>query len=106
MITRHEIVKNMENWRDCSPDQPPCAICKMPILDMPMRLETNNKEISFHFGCAMDGDFPEEEEAEFLEGADDDVYCYSCDDLMDCPHVHENLKKAVKKDNIFFNIEH
>ena len=51
-----KILQDISNWREDSPDNPPCAICGEIInRGLPLRMWTENaeKEISFHFYCAF-----------------------------------------------------
>lgn len=52
-------MKNPNNWRTDSPDEPPCAICGINIKDdVPLRAFSDDgwKEIAFHIDCAIGGE--------------------------------------------------
>ncbi len=94
---------DIANWRSCSPDHPPCAICKNPITDgIPLRAfdEKRNLEIAFHMKCCsipgrvypLEGDETDEEIAENEEN----VECFYCKKLEKCPHISENYKGKLK----------
>lgn len=87
-----EAYENQENWHSCSPDNPPCAVCKKLIRNVPLRLfnTSKNTELDFHFDCTGMKSFPnEDEENEFIE-------CEFCEQFHQCNLIDEDQKKKLK----------
>lgn len=92
-----KIILNKQNWRNCSPDNPPCGMCKNPIYeDVPIRLfnENNNTEIAFHPDCAFkEGTFAIEPESEdWIKGNMEMIFCFHCEDLDKCTFINKIYK--------------
>ena len=95
-----EKMENLDNWRTCSPDHPPCAICKMPILyHAPLRMFDNsrNLEIAFHLECALENSHHVDSIDPESEFELDEIYCLYCEFLVSCNHIHEDFKKSPLK---------
>lgn len=110
-------LRNPEKWRGCSPDHPPCALCKKVIRGVPLNLfsKKNNKALSFHTFCALPesrsilNDLPCKESGfnelgeiictktnqkvspgdcgTCIENLPDYLVCINCDKRRECKHI-------------------
>ncbi len=88
-----------KNWRTCSPDCPPCAVChKLVTTGVPLRLFQGDgdsmREMAFHKKCAFPpsiDDEPEEEEDPTLI-----VECGVCDQFLTCAHISGEERKRLQ----------
>lgn len=90
-------------WRSCSPDNPPCAICKRIITEMPIRLtnikQNKAKEIALHIKCINDlgieiSPIPENEFlSKYFYGL---LECKFCADLSKCQALSMDEKILIR----------
>lgn len=96
-------IENKDNWRECSPDWPPCCICKRIISIAGIRLfNENGKELSFHITCInnqlKEKLIPNVSNEEFLPNNTDFnliMQCNYCKEFKDCNFLSSEGKKEI-----------
>lgn len=78
-------------WRRCSPDHPPCAVCKEPIFGVPLRLFSTGKpvyEMAFHMKCVFqEGTLVGDDDEDPPLAGYGDCFCGICKTRRKCPHL-------------------
>lgn len=83
------IAQDRRNWRFCSPDTPPCALCKRLITSGGIFLRSGMKQIAFHTECG-NPDLASEikQSPPSIENS-----CLDCGNVNDCPHINKAIKE-------------
>ena len=87
-------MRDASNWRTCSPDCPPCAMCRKIITGgCPLRAFNGDREIAFHDKCCLkEGTMPADPNEE-VDGWGAIIECVVCEQRETCPHLSDEERK-------------